>query len=225
MAGRFPVKLSRPLRGAAEGPHVRAWKFLVFEGIDGSGKSTQARMLAEALARHEKMPVILTAEPSDGVVGMRLRSVGASLSPVEQMRLFARDREDHLARTIVPALHRGHTVICDRYVYSNLAYQGALGIPLEAILDANLPCAIDPDLVFLMELDVDEALRRIRTTRRQGPSGFEGREFLTSVDAIYRSLESCRLVRMDGSNPAEVVHRRILRVLEEKRGSADPSYC
>ncbi len=220
MNGRFPVKLPRRLRDVAGGSEG-AWKFLVFEGIDGSGKSTQARMLARTLELHDTVPVILTAEPSTGPVGMRLRSGGAGLPPGEQAALFARDREDHLERTILPALRSGYTVICDRYVYSNLAYQGALGIPLETILEANVPFALEPDLVFLMELDVDEALRRIETACHQGPTGFEERECLVAVDAMYRSLESCKLVRMDGSVPAEVVHERILRVLHEKRGSTE----
>ncbi len=173
-------------------------------------------MLAHALERRDRAPVVLTAEPSTGPVGLRLRSEGARLSPREQTLLFAQDRTDHLARTILPALDEGRTVICDRYVYSNLAYQGALGIPLETILEANLPSALEPDLVFLVELDVDEALRRIRTTRQQPLTGFEEREFLVAVDAVYRSLDSCRLVRMDGSGPAEGVHERILRILEAK---------
>ncbi len=200
---------------AVPDPTIARSRFLVFEGIDGSGKSTQARMLAETLREHFKEPVVLTAEPSTGPIGVRLRLEGANLSPLEQTRLFAEDRRQHLKTTIEPALRQGQTVICDRYVYSNLAYQGARGVPLQAILDANTPFALEPYLVFLMELDVDEALARILANRRERLSGFEERHYLIAVDAVYRSLEASCMVRVDGSGPTEDVHRRILTILRE----------
>ena len=110
--------------------------FIVFEGIDGAGKSTQAGMLADRL-RADEIPFILTAEPSDGPTGRLIKSLKVRPNPEEEARLFTEDRRHHVQNVIIPALKEGKTVICDRYVYSSVAYQGARGIDPAEILAEN----------------------------------------------------------------------------------------
>lgn len=186
--------------------------FIVFEGIDGSGKTSQARMLAARLAE-SNIPFLLTAEPSEGAIGRKIRDMTVRQGPEEETRLFTEDRRDHLEQVILPALNQGRTVICDRYVYSSVAYQGARGIDPNWILAQNRAFAREADVTFLLEVPLDEALRRIRTGRSNSLSPFEVRRELESVDAIYRSLDDPRIVRVDGSLPPERVHAAVIATL------------
>ena len=173
--------------------------FIVFEGIDGAGKSTQAKLLARRLA-DLGIPVLLTAEPSDGPVGQIIRSLTTRLEAEEEARLFTEDRRDHVERVILPALLEGRTVICDRYVHSSVAYQGARGVDQAAILSAQSPFAPQPDVIFLLEIPADIALARIDSARRGRFSTFEVREDLEAVDAVYRSITDPVIRRIDGTS-------------------------
>ena len=185
---------------------------IVFEGIDGAGKSVQAKMLADRL-QAEGIPHILTAEPSDGPIGRRIRSLKVRPEPVEEERLFTEDRRDHVQNVIMPALKRGDTVICDRYVYSSVAYQGVRGIDPEKILAENRHFATVPDLIFLLEVTVDMALSRIGRGRSDGFSAFEDRSDLEAVHAIYSSMSDPTIHRMDGSLPPDELHREIVEIV------------
>jgi dTMP kinase len=202
--------------------------FIVFEGIDGSGKSTQARLLTERFVA-SGIPCLLTAEPSDGEVGRKIRSSTTRLPPEEEARLFTEDRRDHLARVILPALAAGITVICDRYVYSSVAYQGVRGIKPSSIISQNREFARPADVTFLIEVPLDEALSRIRSGRGDSFSPFEVRSDLAQVDAMYRKLNDPLVRRIDGSRPPEDVHRAIVAILEQMQGrclgilDADPA--
>ncbi|MBI5569919.1 MAG: dTMP kinase [Desulfomonile tiedjei] len=186
--------------------------FIVFEGIDGSGKSTQVRLLA---ARFEAcgIPCVKTAEPSTGPFGREIRSLVVRPAPEEEARLFTEDRRDHLHRVILPALKAGLTVVCDRYVYSSVAYQGARGLSPDRILAENRAFAREADVTFLLEIPVPEAMRRIGRGRGNSFSVFEGLEELTAVDSIYRGLKDDLIQRIDGSPPAEEVHERVVQIL------------
>jgi dTMP kinase len=186
--------------------------FIVFEGIDGSGKTTQARMLADRLASRG-VRVLFTAEPSDGPVGLLIKSMKRRAQPEEEARLFTEDRQDHLQRTIIPDLEQGITVICDRYVYSSVAYQGARGIAPGAILEENRAFALEADVTFLLEIEVDLAMERIASGRKNAFSTFEIRSDLEKVDAIYRSLTDPRLIRINGGGSPDEVHELILEQL------------
>lgn len=186
--------------------------FIVLEGIDGSGKTTQARLLAETL-RHRGYEVALTREPSDGPLGIWLRRYLASsprrLSPEVELAWFLADRREHVEKIIRPALAEGKIVISDRYYYSSAAYQGARGLDPEAIIALNEAFAPQPDLVFLLELPVAEALRR-----RQQATGVrqlsESREYLERVQACYEQLQRPHLVRLNALLPIEEVHRHLV---------------
>ena len=188
--------------------------FIVFEGIDGSGKSTQAKLLAARLA-DSAIPVLLTAEPSDGPVGLIIRSLTTRPSPEEEARLFTEDRRDHVERVILPALAEGRTVICDRYVHSSVAYQGARGVDQAAILSAQRHFAPEPDAIFLMEVPVDTALARIGSDRCGRFSTFEVREDLEAVAAVYRNLTDPLIRRIDGTGSLEHIQSIIMDCLKE----------
>jgi dTMP kinase len=187
-------------------------RFIVFEGIDGSGKSTQARLLADRLAR--SFPVLFTAEPSDGPVGRRIRSLTERPEPLEEARLFTEDRRHHVEHVIVPALAAGKVVLCDRYVYSSAAYQGARGIPVRDILSWHAAFAVGPDVTVLLELEVASALERIASGRDR-TSLFEDREYLENVAAIYRGMDDPLIVRVDALGGTNAVHEKIVAALAQ----------
>ncbi|NJE03447.1 dTMP kinase [Thermococcus sp. MV11] len=156
--------------------------FIVIEGIDGAGKSTQAKLLAEWFEKkgHE---VVLTKEPTDTAFGKLIRKLvltggkegiidGARISHEAEALLFAADRAEHVAKLIKPSLEAGKIVISDRYFYSSLAYQWARGLDLEWLIDLNR-FAIRPDLVILLDLPVKESMKRIN-----------GRSIKTEFDKI-----------------------------------------
>lgn len=186
--------------------------FIVFEGIDGSGKSTQAKILARRLAELG-IPTLLTAEPSDGPVGLIIKSLTARPSPEEEARLFTEDRRDHVERVILPALAEGRTVICDRYVHSSVAYQGARGLDPAAILSAQRTFAPEPDAIFLLAVPVDTGLARIGTDRHGSFSAFEVRENLEAVAAVYSGLTDPLITRIDGTGSVEHIHSIIMDCL------------
>ena len=188
--------------------------FIVFEGIDGAGKSAQTSMLADRL-RADEIPFILTAEPSDGPTGRLIKSLKARVDLEEETRLFTADRLHHVQNVILPAIKEGKTVICDRYVYSSVAYQGARGVDPERILAENR-LFVMPDLIFLLEITVEIALSRIRSGRSHGYSAFEVRSNLELVNSIYESIADPAIHRIDGSLPPEELHREIVRIVKSR---------
>lgn len=189
--------------------------FVTFEGIDGSGKSTQARRLAEALEA-EGRDVVLTREPGGTELGERLRSLvlhGEAVAPWTEAALFAAARAQLVAEVVRPALARGAAVLCDRFLDSSLAYQGiARGLGLDAVYDLNRPVlgGLLPDRTFLLLIPVAEALRRSTTPPDRIER--EGVEFLERVDRAYRELAEAypdRIVALDATRPAEILGGQI----------------
>nr|WP_206204600.1 dTMP kinase [Thermococcus sp. MAR1] len=156
--------------------------FIVMEGIDGAGKSTQAKLLAKWF-EERGYDVVLTKEPTDTAFGKLIRKLvltggregiidGARISHEAEALLFAADRAEHVSKLIKPAVEAGKVVISDRYFYSSLAYQWARGLDLEWLIDLNR-FAIRPDLVILLDLPVKESMKRIN-----------GRSIKTEFDKI-----------------------------------------
>ncbi len=182
---------------------------IVFEGIDGTGKSTQARLLADAL-RAEGRRVILSREPTNGAFGQRLRASATSgrLSPEEELQLFLQDRREHVETLIEPALQGGEIVILDRYYFSTMAYQGARGFDPAEIRRVNEEFAPQPDLLLLFDLPVETALGRIGVRDGKG-NEFEQRESLSRCAEIFHSIRNEFVRLIDADQPVEDIHRAV----------------
>lgn len=185
--------------------------FVSFEGVDGSGKSTQARLLAERLDG-EGREVVLTREPGGTAAGERIRDLllhGEELAPWTEAALFAAARAQLVDEVIRPALARGADVVCDRYLDSSLAYQGvARGLGVERVLELNVLATggLLPDRTFLLALPAAVAAAR----RSDEPDRIEreGAAFAEEVDRAYREIARVfaeRVTVVDGgANPEDI---------------------
>lgn len=187
--------------------------FIVIEGIDGTGKSTQAKMLEHALKQAGKT-VILDREPSDGPYGKILRDSATTgrLSPQEELDLFHKDRKHHLDEIILPALQRGETVILDRYYFSTMAYQGQRGFDPQEIRETNLRFAPNPDILFILDLAVDQARERIGV-RGDTTNEFEQRDALQYCRDIFLSVSNEEFAHViDSSQTLDEIHQQMLEI-------------
>ena len=165
-------------------------KLIVIEGIDGTGKSTQATLLAEAL-RAQRHEVVQSHEPTDGPWGKKLRESATTgrLSIEDELEYFIKDRQQHVEELIIPTIQRGGIVILDRYYFSSMAYQGARGIDPAEIRRQNEAFAPLPDLLIILDLNVDTALERIGV--RDGEANeFEKRESLQFCRDLFLGLQN-----------------------------------
>jgi dTMP kinase len=186
-----------------------------FEGVDGSGKSTQAALLADALGA-DGLDVVQVREPGGTALGERLRALlldGGAMTPWAEAALFAAARAQLVEEVIRPALDRDAIVVCDRYVDSSLAYQGiARGLGLDAVLELNLLATdgLMPDRTFLLSLSAAEALSRARGEPDRIER--EGAAFLERVGAAYSELAGRfpeRIVTLDATLPPTELTRRV----------------
>ena len=185
--------------------------FLTLEGLDGSGKSTQAKLLA-AFLEGRGLPVVLTREPGGGLPGVRDLLLRGELSPEAEYLLFSVDRAEHVRKVILPSLEAGAWVVSDRYLDSSLAYQGfGRGLPLPWLLEVakEATLGLAPRLTFLLDLPPEEALRRVKDPDRLER---EGLAFFQRVREGYLFLaekEPHRLVVLDATGSVEAVAQRI----------------
>lgn len=213
-------------------------KFIVIEGIDGSGSTSQSQELTNYF-RGLGRQTVFTFEPSTGPVGMMIRlaltgrlkgrvengfhrseaeeaETSTELDPMTMALLFAADRRDHVTADVAPNLERGRTVICDRYLLSTLAYQG-LATSIEWLLEINAT-AIRPDLTIYLDVDAERARQRIQGTRWTEDiyeSVFQQRRVREKYhDVIGRHVPILGpIVTVDASRPKDVVQSELRRIL------------
>jgi len=190
--------------------------FICIEGLDGCGKTTQAKLLAKKLA--ESYNSVYTSEPSRGNIGTFIRKrclYGEKrLSTIVEALLFAADRFEHVENEIRPALREGRLVISDRYVYSSLAYQGAAGLSLEWIRTVN-EHALKPDLAVFIDVKLETVMNRLKSKR----SVMENIGTLEKARDIYlKFVTKGELIRIDGNRAkdevAETLSKVVLKLLE-----------
>ena len=189
--------------------------FVTFEGVDGSGKTTQVELLRAHLAGAGR-DVVATREPGGTELGERIRRVlldGAEMSPWAEAPLFAAARAELVDKVIAPALERGADVICDRYLDSSLAYQGiARGLGVDEVLELNQRVlrGVMPDRTFLLLVNAGESERRVGTTTDRIERA--GRDFRRRVDEAFRILAERfpeRMRALDGTLPAGEIARAV----------------
>jgi dTMP kinase len=163
-------------------------KFIIFEGLDGSGQSTQTKLLGDFLTKKGQL-VVLTKEPTlDSQPGRKIRDVldeKIKIDSAELQKLFAKDRKSHLDSLIIPALKQQKLVISDRYFFSSFAF-GALDLDLEWLIELNKDFIL-PDLTFFLDVSPEICLNRIKE-RNKGFEFFEKKEKLARVYQNYQLL-------------------------------------
>jgi dTMP kinase len=186
--------------------------FICIEGLDGSGKTTQAKILVKNL-RRKGFDAVYTTEPSVGKVGKLIRSfvldrkerVPAALEAL----LFAADRVDHMENVIKPLLKQGRVVVCDRYVYSTLAYQGAAGLDLKWIELVNR-FALKPDLALLVDVPSDVVVQRLKRKK----TVMETKRNQEKVREVYLKLATDKqLTLIDGDRHVRQVADDVLKAV------------
>ena len=187
---------------------LRQGFFVVFEGLDGAGKTTQVRLLSAHL-RQEGYDVVGLKEPTDGPWGQQIRQLAQQgrqrVASTTELTWFIEDRRQDVEQNIRPALARGQIVILDRYYFSNIAYQGVLGVAdPEDIRRRNEVFAPPPDLLFLLEISAAQGLQRVRQDR--DPDDFERLDYLEQVAVLFAGMQFPSLRRLPATLGPEIIH-------------------
>jgi len=198
-------------------------KFISLEGIEGSGKSTQSKLLYEYLKK-KGTDVVLTEEPGGTRIGVSIRTVLLSveckgMSPLTELLLYNASRAQHIQDVIIPALNKGATVITDRFTDSTLAYQGygrGLNLGMIDALDRIATGRLRPDITILLDLDVETGLRRNRGVNKTDRLELEDISFHERVRSGYHRLAAedparIKLIRVTGG--IDETHMKIIDVL------------
>ncbi len=173
--------------------------FIVLEGIDGSGKTTQAKSLVNTL-NEKGFDAVFFKEPSAGPLGRKLKKQARlkdGLTPEQEFDLFQKDREENVEVNIKPALKRKRIVVLDRYYFSTMAYQGAKGIDIREIKERNDKIAVQPDMVIILDVSAKTGLERIKE-RKKKDRLFEREDYLRKVRKIFQSFSGENIVHLDG---------------------------
>jgi dTMP kinase len=224
-------------RDAAPDIRLERGVLVVFEGIDGAGKTTQARLLERKL-RDIGVPVVSSKEPTNGPHGTMLRESASKgrLKPEEELEAFEADRREHVANLIAPSLAAGSVVIVDRYYFSTAAYQGAAGLDPEEILARSEAFAPQPDLLVILGLPVRVALDRIQLRGDGDGNLFERESVLVRCAAIFGRIQRPYLLSLDGMESAADIHAAIMENLlhgalfraacrKAEMAACEPEYC
>ena len=190
---------------------------IVFEGIDGTGKSTQCELLAKSLTERDILNIAL-AEPTRGTWGTKIRKLLSEgrqgISPQEELSWFVNDRKEDIELNIMPALQDNKVVLMDRYYFSTAAYQGALGLDPEQIRQENETFAPIPDRVLIFLTSPETCLERIESSRDQ-KSAFEKLDYLRNVQEIFKSFTGPNIRFIDSVGSVPEVHEKVLSAIED----------
>jgi len=197
-----------------------AGKFIVFEGLDGSGQSTQAQFLTDFLIKNGHT-VVSTKEPTkDSEAGQKIRQIldkkNTGVQPLYLQKLFAEDRGEHLEKLIIPSLKDGKMVISDRYFFSSFAFGASSGVNLEELIKLNQDFLM-PDLTIILKVSPEVCMERIGK-RGEPQTLFEKAEKLRKVWQVYQLLPDRfeNVYIIDGEKPIEVVHENVKTILQNK---------
>jgi dTMP kinase len=196
---------------------------VAFEGIDGTGKSTQLQSLANFLTE-QGLPVITTYEPTDSRYGRRIRELyrnRSSCTPEEELNLFVEDRRLHVNELIRPGLAAGKIILTDRYYYSTAAYQGAAGMDTAEIFARNSFAPV-PDLVLLLTMDPEISIARIREGRGEELNDFEQLDQLRKVADYFAAFDDPCIARIDAAQAPEKVQEDIRRTVQDRFPAVTP---
>lgn len=192
----------------------RTGQLIVFEGTDGTGKSTQLQLLAAAL-QERGLPVVSTREPTEGKYGQQIRALYTkrnTISLEDELDLFLADRKDHMDSLLTPALTSGKIVLCDRYYLSTVAYQGAAGLDPKLILRRN-DFAPVPDLALLFHAPIATGVQRITEGRGEILNDFEKEEYLQKVAMQFERMDLPYIKRIDAARTVEAIHQDVLTLV------------
>jgi dTMP kinase len=183
---------------------------IVFEGIDGAGKTTQVSTLAKR-CEAVGLDAVVSKEPTEGPWGAKIRASATSgrLPAAEELEAFLKDRREHVAQVIQPGLDAGKVVIVDRYYFSTAAYQGVRGLDVESILQQNEAFAPQPDILAFLDLDVGLAMERIRKRGVPGSNTFEQEEDLRKSATIFRGIDRPYKLTVDASGTVDEIADKI----------------
>ena len=190
--------------------------FICLEGLDGCGKTTQARLLVNRLRK--ECDAVYTAEPSGGPIGKLIKKHYLDAkrrgSAVAEALLFSADRVEHVKSEVLPAVKRGKIVVSDRYVFSSLAYQGAAGVDLKWIEEVNKH-AVRPELALFIDVDPKTVVGRLKRKK----SVMENLQTQLKVREVYlKYVETGALLRIDGNRSKREVAREIWGIVKDYLG-------
>lgn len=190
--------------------------FIVIDGIDGAGKTTQVNRFRELFEDAGEI-VVCSKEPTQGPWGQKLRdSATAGRLPLdEELALFVRDREQHVSEVIAPALEQGHVVIVDRYFYSTVAYQGVREASVDHLLAEMRSKFPVPDTTFFLDLPAPIAMHRISSERGDQPNEFERVDVLSEIRKVFNTIAlQCDEVHVvDSTSSIDFVSFELAKIL------------
>lgn len=187
---------------------------IVIDGIDGTGKTTQAHRLLTTL-RMRGIDAVYFREPSDSPFGVAIKKkagIAGSLSPEEELDLFQKDRKENVENNLKPALKKKKVIVLDRYYFSTVAYQGARGFDPEMIRRENESFAVVPDVVFILDIAPHKGLERIAKGRSKLDKHFEREDYLIKVREIFQRFQGKNIHHIDASRSEDDIYRDIERI-------------
>lgn len=193
-------------------------KFIVIEGLDGSGKSVQAELLVNFLKQQSKEVIRTKEQTADSKAGLKIKEIllgKAAGTPLELQKLFVQDRKEHLENQIIPALQTGKHVVCERYAASTVAFGGSAGLDIDLLVKMNDNFLL-PDLTIILDVSPEICMQRI-DARGEPKELFEKAEKLAKVREIYKKMPQIygNVSVVNGENSEEKVFEDVKKLVNK----------